>query len=158
MTQSLNKDFTRLMCFPKYLFDDEIESIEENKETPIETLNIVTGPIKMVRNISRYYKNYQSDDESSNRAFFYIPKNEVDPNSLELFNCIQKIDDYMDEEINNNNDENSQKFMKIHENHEKRENHEKSRKLTKNHKNSRKITKIYKKSRRILTKRRKNIK
>ncbi|VBB18358.1 hypothetical protein YASMINEVIRUS_821 [Yasminevirus sp. GU-2018] len=106
--QKANKDATQLMCFPKYLFDEEHETTPENFEKHGESAIIVTGPIKMVRGgIPRYNKKYHGDDEDSmKRAYFYIPKNDQDPNSVELFDCIQKIDDYMDEEINTNENKN----------------------------------------------------
>lgn len=100
------KEASQLICFPKYLFDKTKPITPENLENG-ENLIIVTKPIKMVKGgIPKHNPMYHGPDpDSMKRAYFYIPKNEKDPNSMELFNCIQKIDDYMDTEINKNGNE-----------------------------------------------------
>jgi hypothetical protein len=103
--QEPNKEATQLMCFPKYLFADDENDLEltpENFEAHGENAIVVTGPIKMIKGgVPRFNQKYHTDGKDSmKRAYFYIPKNELDPNSVELFDCAQRIDDHMDEEIN----------------------------------------------------------
>lgn len=103
--QEMNPDATQVMCFPKYLFRDDENNHEltlDNFDKHGENLIVVTGPIKMAKGgIPKYNPKYHPDGENSmRRAYFYIPKVETDANSMELFDCIQRIDDYMHEEIN----------------------------------------------------------
>jgi len=104
-SQEPNKEATQLMCFPKYLFQDDENDHEltpENFEAHGENAIVVTGPIKMIKGgIPRYNQKYHPEGKDSmKRTYFYIPKNEEDPNSVELFECAQRIDDYMHNEIN----------------------------------------------------------
>ena len=102
-----DKEATQLMCFPKYLFDKTKPVTPESLDKNGQNFIIVTKPIKMIKGgIPRHNQKYHGPDpDSMKRAFFYIPRNESDPNSMELFNCIQRIDDYMDTEINKNGNE-----------------------------------------------------
>ena len=105
--QEPNKDATQLMCFPKYMYDKSQALTPENFEKYGKSAVIVTEPIKMSKGgIPRHNPKYHGNDlDSMKRAYFYIPKNETDANSMELFACIQRIDDYMVEEINENGNE-----------------------------------------------------
>lgn len=107
----MNPEAAQLTCFPKYLYPDEENDLEltsENFEKHGEQAILVTQPIKIVRGgIPKFNSQFHTDGiDSMKRAYFWIPKNSEDPNSMELFDCIQRIDDYMFDEINtkkNNN-------------------------------------------------------
>jgi hypothetical protein len=100
--QEVNEEATQLMCFPKYIYDDNIPLTEENFEKYGKNAIIVTDPIKMIKGgIPKHNPKYHTNDEDSiKRAYFYIPKNKEDQASMDLFDAIQKIDDYMVDEIN----------------------------------------------------------
>jgi hypothetical protein len=100
--REVDKEATQLMCFPKYLFNDDLEPTPENIENHGDCMVLVTEPIKMVKGgIPRHNQKYHGPDvDSMKRAYFYIPKNENDPNSVSLFKTIKKLDDWLDEEIN----------------------------------------------------------
>ena len=103
--QEPKEDATQLMCFPKYLYSDEDNDYEltpENFEKHSESAIIVTKPIKMVKGgIPKFNVKYHPEGENSmKRAYFYIPENKEDPNSMELFTLMNEIDDYMVSEIN----------------------------------------------------------
>jgi len=103
--QEPKEDATQLMCFPKYLYSDEDNDYEltpENFEKHSESAIIVTKPIKMVKGgIPKFNVKYHPEGENSmKRAYFYIPENKEDPNSVELFTLMNEIDDYMVSEIN----------------------------------------------------------
>ena len=95
------KDTTQLVCFPKYLPPQRtVTSDNINKYS--KPVVIVTKPIKITKGgIPRHDTKYHGPDiNTMKRAYFYIGKNEHDPNSMELFKCIQAIDDYMIDMIN----------------------------------------------------------
>lgn len=96
-----NKDATQMNVYPKYLYD-QFELSLENLEKLSKSLVLVTGPIKMTKGgIPKHNpKFHTADPNSMKRGYFYIPKNDDDPNSVALFKCIKKIDDYMKKEIN----------------------------------------------------------
>lgn len=110
--QALNiedmKETTQFMCFPRYLYKDK-ELTEKNLETKSFSPLFITESIKMAKGgIPRYNPKYHDGNENSNkRAYFYIPKIEKDKNSMDLFNDIQTMDDFMDEEINVKKNENA---------------------------------------------------
>lgn len=105
--QEPDKDATQLMCFPKYIYDPEQPLTPENFEKNGKSVILVTKPIKMIKGgIPRHNAKYHGNDlNSMKRAYFYIPKNDKDENSMELFECIQRIDDYMVDEINTKGNE-----------------------------------------------------
>lgn len=107
--QEPNKDATQLMCFPKYIYDATQPLTPENFEKNGKSVIIVTKPIKMVRGgIPRHNTKFHGPDpDAMKRAYFYIPQNDKDPNSMELFDCIKRIDDYMHDEINVKGNESS---------------------------------------------------
>ena len=100
--QKMDKKAKQLMCFPKYLYDQSLSPTPENFEANGDRIIILTKPIQMVKGgIPRHNAEFHGDDENSmKRAYFFIPKNENDPNSMEFFDSIQKIDDYLHEQIN----------------------------------------------------------
>jgi hypothetical protein len=107
--QKMEKKSKQLMCFPKYLYDHSLAPTPENFEANGDRIIILTKPIQMVKGgIPRHNAEYHGDNENSmKRAYFFIPKNEADPNSVEFFNCIQKIDDYLHDQINTQANKNS---------------------------------------------------
>nr|XP_012556068.1 glutamic acid-rich protein-like [Hydra vulgaris] len=88
--------------YPRYLYDKKLKPTPTNFAEKGDLPIIITGPIKMIRGgIPRYNDQYHKEGEDSmNRAHVFIPKNSEDPHSVELFKCIKKIDDRMDNEIN----------------------------------------------------------
>ena len=100
--REIDKQAAQILCFPKYLYDPKMKCTPDNFEKFGKSPLIVTEPIHMTRGgIPRYNSKYHgSDPNTNNRAFFYIPRNENDPNSVALFDMVQKIDDYLDQEIN----------------------------------------------------------
>jgi hypothetical protein len=100
---------TQLMCYPKYMYNNKMPATPENLEKYGESLILVTGPIKMVRGgIPKYNSQYHDNGpDGMKRANFFIPLNQDDPNSVELFDAVSKMDKYMDEEINQKKNENS---------------------------------------------------
>jgi len=103
-----NDEAVQLMCYPKYLYDPEMEPTPENLEKHGESMILVTKPIKINKGgIPKHNPKYHTNDPNSmKRAYFYIPKNKDDPNSMELFETLDKIDNYMDEEVNKNKNKN----------------------------------------------------
>ena len=105
--QEINKEATQNLCFPKYIYDDAIEKTPDNFKKHGKQLLLVTQPIKMVRGcIPKFNQKYNAHPNHSSRGHFYIPLNNDDPNSVELFNAIKRLDNYMANEINklkNNN-------------------------------------------------------
>jgi hypothetical protein len=97
----LKPNTSQITCFLKYQYDMTKKPTRENNEKG-EKLLMVTKPIKIVRGgIPRHNPKYHGADENSTkRAYFYVPKNLDDPNSMELFDAIDRFDDYMDDEIN----------------------------------------------------------
>lgn len=93
---------TQYTFFPKYLFDEEKEVTRENCSKYGESLIVVTPPIKMIRGgIPKHNNQYHTaDPDSAKRAYFFIPRNDEDPDTKQLFDMINTIDDYMDQEIN----------------------------------------------------------
>src|ERR1700679_1280367 len=84
--QEPKEDATQLMCFPKYLYQDEENNYEltpENFEKHSESSIIVTKPIKITKGgIPKYNQKYHPEGENSmKRAYFFIPENIEDPNS-----------------------------------------------------------------------------
>lgn len=98
----LKPQSSQITCFLKYQYDTTKKATRENNDKFGEKLLMVTKPIKMVKGgIPRHNPKYHGADENSTkRAYFYIPKNAEDPNSMELFDAIDRFDDYMDDEIN----------------------------------------------------------
>ena len=98
-----SKEAKQLVCFPKYLFEPA-SATPDNLEKSSDNFIVVTKPIKMVKGgVPKYNSSYHGPDQNSaKRAYFYIPKVAEDPNSMELFNFIQELDDFMDQEINKN--------------------------------------------------------
>ncbi len=92
---------SQITCFLKYQYNDTTKKLNRGNNDG-EKLLMVTKPIKIVRGgIPRHNSQYHGADENSTkRAYFYIPKNLEDPNSMELFDAIDRFDDYMEEEIN----------------------------------------------------------
>ena len=65
-----------------------------------EKILLVTAPIKMVSSGIPKLNKYCSDAENdAKRIYLYIPKSGTDPNSVELFDCGQKIDEYLNNSI-----------------------------------------------------------
>ena len=105
--QEPKQDATQLMCYVKYIYDERIEPTNDNFEKHGKTMIMITDEIQMVKGgIPKYNQKYHGNDENSmKRAWFYIPKNVNDKNSVKLFDTIQKIDDYMVREINEKQNE-----------------------------------------------------
>lgn len=97
-----DKGATQQMCFPKFLYNSDLKPTEQNFESKGQTLLMVTGAIKMVRGgIPQYSERYHGPDrDGEKRGWFYIPRDDSNPECVELFNGIKGIDDYMDDEIN----------------------------------------------------------
>lgn len=103
-----DKSASQLMCFPRYLYDPKMKCTPDNFEKHGSSPLVVTGPIHMVRGgIPRHNSQYHGNDPNSNsRAYFYVPLNEADENSVALFDMIRKIDEYLEEEINEKKNKN----------------------------------------------------
>lgn len=88
--------------FPKYLYKQNMDVTRKNCVDHGESLIAITPPIKMTKGgIPKHNpKYYTNDPDSVKRAYFYIPRNDDDENTKKLFDMIQEIDDYMDQEIN----------------------------------------------------------
>lgn len=101
-------DATQLMCFPKYMYDEKQQLTRENFEKYANSLIVVTDSIKMFKGgIARYNAKYHDGDKDSmKRAYFYIPRDDKDPASRDLFKMVGEFDDYMHEEINVKKNEN----------------------------------------------------
>jgi hypothetical protein len=93
---------TQFINFINYLYNHNLEPTKENIENKGRSLIVVTKPIKITKGgIPRYdyvtkYLNLTGPDDTR-RGYFYIPKND---DSKELFDMVQKIDDYLYNEIN----------------------------------------------------------
>lgn len=88
-----DKKAAQQMCWPKYEYPDKTVA------SPV----IISGDIKIFRGgIPKYSESdrYYSDRDSWKRAWFYLPHDPSNPASVELFNSIKQIDDYMHREIN----------------------------------------------------------
>ncbi len=94
-----NNDSPLLISFPSYLYNYDLPITEENLEKKGRQVVFITQPIKITNGgIPRHnYRWFANGPDDNKRAYFYIPKND---DSKELFDCIQKIDDYMHYEIN----------------------------------------------------------
>lgn len=93
----------QIINFINYLHNYDLEPTQENLEKKGRPLIVVTKPIKITHGgIPRYdsilsgMTSFRGPDDTS-RAWFYIPRND---DSKELFDMVQKIDDYMHNEIN----------------------------------------------------------
>lgn len=106
--QEMNKGAESLTCFPKYLYDEEVPATEENFKERGRSIIILTEPVKMFKGgIPKHNVKYHgTDPDSMKRAYFYIPRNEKDPASKELFDKMHEVDEYMHEEINVKKNEN----------------------------------------------------
>jgi hypothetical protein len=94
-------DFPRTN-FINYLYNYDLEPTKENIENKGRSLIVITKPIKITKGgiprceyVSRCLNLTGPDD--TRRGYFYIPKND---DSKELFDMVEKIDDYLYNEIN----------------------------------------------------------
>ena len=99
-----DKESPQLMSFPKYMYKNNYPLTSENIEKYGQSAILITSPIKMIKGgMPRFDIKYHfNDKDSMKRAFFYIPKNDSDPNSVELFRTVRLMDDFMHKEINEN--------------------------------------------------------
>ena len=89
-------------CAFQIQYEDDVPLTPENFEKKGQSLLLVTVPIKMIKGgIPKHNPQFHDKNpDSMKRAYFFIPKNPEDPNSMELFDAMDRIDDYMTEEIN----------------------------------------------------------
>lgn len=97
----------QIRFYPKYLYDKTKEPTPENLEKYAKNFVLVTNPIKMSRGgIPKFNPKYHTTNPNSlKRGYYYLPKNKDDQNSIEFFNAMQMIDDYMNEQINTKKNE-----------------------------------------------------
>jgi len=105
------KEATQLMCYPRYMYDLTKPLTPESFEKYGDYFVVITPPIKIFkggipRHNEKSIKFFGPDPESTKRAYFYIPKDEKNPETMQFFNMCHMIDEYMIDEINtkeNNN-------------------------------------------------------
>jgi hypothetical protein len=95
----------QLKAYPKYIYDPNMPLTADNFEKHGKNMIMVTEEIKMTKGpLPRHDKSYHREDPNTmERAWFYIARNET---SEKFFESIQKIDDYLDTEINQNQNKN----------------------------------------------------
>lgn len=99
-----NKDSSQMNAYPKYVFDGKLPKKGKILREG-DNFVVATGPIKIVKGgIPKLDAKWRPTDQQ--RQYFWLPYDEEQESSVELFKMIDEIDDYLHEEIDKDKKDN----------------------------------------------------